>query len=140
MRKVCHYLILLIVIFSCTIDHGLSPTTQGISGTVTFEGQWADSIAEARVVVLSNYPAATVLDLAGYSESIAPGTSSYDYTIELSPATYPFVGVVCRSGTNWDVSSLQCILGFYGGSQPDSVEVKPGQYTHPIDITVKFTE
>ncbi len=139
MRLIC-YFTLAVVVAACSPDHGLGPTTQGISGTVTFVGTWPDSIIEARVVVLKHFPPASVLDIAGYSGTITPGTITYDYLIELPPEAYPFIGTVCRAGPSWDERSLQCILGFFGTVSPETTEVEPGKMLSEIDIEVNFGE
>ncbi len=132
------YFILSVVLGACSIDHGLSPTTQGISGRATFEGAWPDSIAEVRIAVLKYYPPRTAFDIAGYSSPIEPGTNSFDYSMELSPGAYPFVGAICRVGLGWDERALQCILGFYGTAYPETVRVESGKFLEHIDIHVKF--
>ena len=131
-------LTLAIVLAACSIDHGLGPTTQGISGRATFEGAWPDSIAELRIVVLKYFPARTEFDIAGYSDPVTPGTHSYDYTIEVPPGRYPFVGAICRVRRYWDQRALHCILGFYGTAYPETVTVESGQFLEQVDIHVTF--
>lgn len=134
--------IFIVFIDSCSVDRGLGPTTQGIRGTVIFEGSWPDTIKEARVAVLRTYPATSVTDLAGFSAGIEPGADEVVYVIELSQGTYPFVGVVCRTGAEWDASSIECVLGYYEepGSigTPAAVHVAAGTFTDSVDIAVRF--
>jgi hypothetical protein len=125
---------------ACSVDHGLGPTTQGIRGTVHFEGTWPDSILEVRVVVFGSYPVESFLDLAGYSGSLPLGCDSCDYSVVLPAGEYGFVAAACRSKANWDAS---CLLGFYhapGSPQvPESIVVGAGVFTPGADIMVDFS-
>jgi hypothetical protein len=127
---------------SCSVDHGLGPTSQGIRGTVTFEGSWPDTVQEARVAVLKTYPATAITDLAGFGGGIEPGTADAPYSIELPQGTYPFAGVVCRTGAEWDASSIMCVLGYYeqpgSPGAPAPVYVAAGVFSDSVDIIVRF--
>jgi hypothetical protein len=134
----------MLLLNSCSVDRGIGPTTQGIRGAVTFEGSWPDSVQEARVAVLRTYPAAAIADLAGFGGEIEPGADEALYAVEVSQGTYPFVGVVCRTGAEWDATSIKCVLGYYEepGSQggPAAVNVVAGAFTDSMDIIVRFAE
>lgn len=133
-----------LLIQSCSVDRGLGPTTQGIRGTVVFEGSWPDSIRGTRVAVLKAFPASGITDLAGYSGEIVPGTTLKDYSIELPEGEYPLVGVVCRTGDVWGPDAVKCVLGFYEDRvtpwEPAAVCVTSGAFTDSVDITVRFGE
>jgi hypothetical protein len=132
--------ILILLVQSCSIDHGLGPTTQGIRGTVSFQGTWPDSILEVRVAVFENYPVESFLDLSGYSESIPLLATSAAYDVSLAPGTYDFIAVACRKTASWDTS---CVLGFYQlddtPGTPASITLEPGCLIEGIDISVNFT-
>lgn len=124
---------------SCSLDHGLAPTVQGIRGTVCFQGRWPEDILEIRVVVFRTYPPESFASLSGYSKAIPLPSDSASYKVELAPAEYGFVGVVCRKAPNWDT---QCVLAFYHApSEPEipmPIEVKGGQFVEHVDMTVEF--
>jgi hypothetical protein len=125
---------------SCTTDHGLGPTVQGIRGTVHFSGTWPDSILEVRVAVFETYPVTSLLDLGGFSDPLPLLSDSASYGIELSPGEYPFVAVVCRTTPEWGST---CILSFYHQQEspdlPQSVTVASGTFIRGINMAVEFS-
>jgi hypothetical protein len=131
----------LLLLISCSPDHGLGPTVQGIRGTVHFHGTWPGDILEVRVVVSKTYPPESFLDLSGYSGAIPVPSDSAAYEVRLAPGEYAFVGVACRTSPNWDT---QCVLGFYQAdddlSTPKPVEVGAGRFLGDIGIFVDFAE
>jgi hypothetical protein len=124
---------------SCSLDHGLGPSVQGISGTVRFIGAWPDSILEIRVAVFENYPIESFLDLSGYSDPLPAGSDSAVYHVDLAPGTYDFVAVAGRTTDTWNTGS---VLGFYhtegDPETPESIHLGSGEHIGGIDITVAF--
>jgi hypothetical protein len=135
----CLGFLIAVSLHSCSPDHGLGPTVQGIRGTVYFQGAWPEDVLEVRVVVSKTYPPESFLDLSGYSDAIPLLSDSSSYEIMLASGTYAFVAVACRTSPNWDT---QCLLGFYhvegDPGTPRPVEVRSGDFTDDVDITVAF--
>jgi hypothetical protein len=126
-----------VALVSCSPDHGLGPSTQGIRGTVHLPVTCPESILEIRVAAFKNYPVESFTDLSGFSDSLARSAGSSFYEITLAPGTYPFVAVVCRTTPSW---GTDCVLGFYCSEDPPptpmSVSVPPGVTVDDIDIWV----
>jgi len=138
---VCMGFLIVLSIQSCSPDHGLGPTVQGIRGTVRFRGSWPENVLEVRVVASETFPPESFLDISGYSEALPLLSDSVAYEIELAPGTYEFVAAACRKSTDWDTD---CLLGFhhvegYPGI-PQTVEVRSGGFTGNVDITVDFDD
>jgi hypothetical protein len=125
---------------SCSTDHGLGPTVQGIRGTVHFSGTWPDSILEVRVAVFETYPVTSLLDLSGFSDPLPLLSDSGGYEVELPPGKYPFVAVVCRTTPEWGST---CILSFYPQQEspdlPQRVTVTSGEFIKGINMGVEFS-
>lgn len=125
---------------SCSLDHGLGPTVQGIRGTVHFVGTWPDSILEVRVAVFEDYPVESFLDLSGFSDPLPLLSDSAAYEVELPPGDYHFVAAVCRATPEW---KADCILGFYSWKEspglPRSVNVPAGTFVSYIHVVVRFS-
>jgi hypothetical protein len=135
----CLGFLIVLPLQSCSPDHGLGPTVQGIGGTVHFQGTWPGDILEVRVVVSKAYPPESFLDLSGYSDAIPLLSDSVSYEIELAPGTYALAAVACRRSPNWDT---ECLLGFYQLAEdrgtPHPVEVRSGGFKENINIEVDF--
>jgi hypothetical protein len=131
--------LMIILLPSCSPDHGLGPTVQGIRGAVYFHGTWPEDILEVRVVVSKTYPPESFFDLSGYSDAIPVLSDSVSYEVGLAPGQYGVVAVACRRSPNWDT---QCVLGFYhlddDPGTPRPVEVGSGDFIENVDITVEF--
>ena len=132
-------LALAILAQSCSLDHGLEPSVQSISGTVRFHGAWPDSILEVRVAVFRDYPVESFIDLSGYSDPVPLTCDSAAYNVELAPGTYDFVAVAGRTTETWNTG---CVLGFYhtepDPETPNPVHLKSGEHIEGVDITVDF--
>ena len=129
----------LLLFWSCTGDHGLGPTVQGIRGTVRFSGAWPDTLLEVRVAVFEDYPVESFLDLSGYSDSIPLFCDSAAYEVRLAAGRYDFIAVACRRTASWDAG---CLLGFYHlpatPDTPASIDLDAGVFLGGIDINVDF--
>jgi hypothetical protein len=128
-----------ILLVSCSPDHGLGPTVQGIRGTVHFHGVWPEDLLEVRVVVFKTYPPESFFALSGFSDAIPLLSDAAAYEVMLAPGEYGFVGVACRKSPDWDTG---CVLGFYhvpGDPQtPQPVTVGSGEFAEGVDITLEF--
>ena len=123
-------------------DRGLEaePPLTGISGTVTFVGEWTEEIGQVAVAVYRDLPE-EVEDLFGLSgtDLDAPlGSRSYDYFVPLQrEGTYRWIVVAWRRPEAfWDFTSLLGCYHVEGDSLPGAVEVTPGQVTTGIDMTI----
>ena len=123
-------------------DRGLEaePPLTGISGTVTFRGEWTEDIGAVAVAVYRDLPEETadLLGLSGTDQNVPLGSRSYEYFVPLErEGVYSWIIVAWqRTGAFWDFTSL---LGCYhaeGDSLPGAVEVSPGRVTSGIDLTV----
>ena len=123
-------------------DRGLEaePPLTGISGTVTFRGEWTEDIGEVAVAVYRDLPEEPLdlFGLSGTDQGVTLGSRSYEYFVPLErEGVYRWIIVAWRRpDAFWDFTSL---LGCYhaeGDSLPGAVEVSPGRVTSGIDLTV----
>ena len=123
-------------------DRGLEaePPLTGISGTVTFRGEWTEDIGQVAVAVYRDLPeeAVDLFGLSGADQGVPLGSRSYGYFVPLERGgVYRWVVVAWRRpDAFWNFTSL---LGCYhaeGDSLPGAVEVSPGRVTGGIDLTV----
>jgi hypothetical protein len=124
---------------SCSLDHGLEPSVQGISGTIRFHGAWPDTILEVRVAVFADYPVESFVDLSGYSDPAPLLSDSAAYGVQLAPGTYDFIAVAGRTTETWNTG---CVLGFYhtetDPETPKAIHLESGEHLEGIDMTVDF--
>ena len=100
-----------------TDDPGTDPVkiTNGITGRVTFTGQWPATAAEVRVVTSLVFPP-QMTDII-YGDSIPVDATTYDYEFPLGPGTYKIFGVAWRSeGAQWNYPSF---CGTYYSKEDD---------------------
>ncbi len=123
-------------------DRGLDaePPLTGISGTVTFLGEWTEDIGQVAVAVYRDLPEEPT-DLFGLSGSDldAPlGSRSYDYFVPIErEGVYRWIIVAWRRpDAFWDFTSLLGCYHVEGDSLPGAVEVSPGRVTTGIDLTI----
>lgn len=123
-------------------DRGLEaePPLTGISGTVTFRGEWTEDIGEVAVAVYRDLPeeAVDLFGLSGADQGVPLGSRRYDYFVPIErEGVYRWVVVAWRRpDAFWNFTSL---LGCYhaeGDSLPGAVEVSPGRVTSGIDLSV----
>ena len=114
-----------ILLISCS--GGLEPVS-GISGKVTFNGVWPDSLAGAVVAVFSTISQAVDGLPDGYSDVILNGTSESFYFVQLDDRWY---GLTAVAGVKLDSSIVLLQLS-------SSVVVKPGKETSGMNFVVNF--
>jgi len=115
LRKTVSVTILLIMImqFSCRVDHGLEPINSKITGTVTFHGDHPPSTDEVRVVVAKDFPPKDIKSLL-FSNMINYREKTAEYEIYLPKGTYKVVAVLWKEhNESWNISN---VIGVYGGS------------------------
>lgn len=135
-----------LLIFTCKNDNGLKPESlepepTGISGKVTFIGNWpAGTDYYVAIGVVSRYPPQDIMDISAYSDPIPINTTEYDYFLELSPGTY--AGVAAAWASVQDIYN-PVMLGFYSSTEdaavPSPVTVEEGKTTKNINITADFS-
>ena len=133
----------LLVAAACGCDHGLDPVPAGptgITGQITFEGDWPAEVAEVAVAVYAEQPR-TVSDfgsLAGWDTDVPLGASSYQYAIELQgEGDYGWIVVVWRPPDQlWNFTSLlDC---YQSRGSVSAVSVVRGETTEAVNIVVDF--
>ena len=142
-------LILLLLIFiSCSMGEGLKPPSHvveeptGISGKVTFIGDWPENPLSYMVAVgvLTKYPPDDIMDISAYTDPITPQTTEFEFFLELSPGSY--AGVVAALVYYADLLN-PVLLGFYKTGEndtvPSTITVVEGTTSKNIDITVDFS-
>jgi len=119
----------LLLLFSCSSDHGLEPIRSNIQGTITYSGEWPAPAAEVRLVMATKFPPSGVGDLI-IGESIPLTGDSYDYNFYIKPDAYDLIGVAWREQNSiWDIISI-CGIYFSG---EDSLA--PGEIVIPTDTS-----
>lgn len=141
MRKFIYIPAVLLLFWSCDINHGLDvgpPDGTGIKGTLFFNGVWPPETADVAVAVYQKRPQtlADFFNIAGWDTTVTIGVSRYEYFVPLEkPGTYEWIVVAWRPKEGfWSFSSL---LGCYhvgNDSLPTPVEVRLGETTKNIDI------
>ena len=123
-------------------DRGLEaePPLTGISGTVTFRGEWTEDIGEVAVAVYRDLPEepADLFGLSGTDQDVLLGSRSYDYFVPLErEGMYRWIIVAWRRpDAFWDFTSLLGCYHVEGDSLPGAVEVSAGRVTTGIDLSV----
>ncbi|MFH1571050.1 MAG: hypothetical protein ABIL09_23860 [Gemmatimonadota bacterium] len=133
----------LVLVLGSACDHGLDPGPQGdtgLSGRITFQGEWPPDIAEVAVAVYERSPRSLTdfLQLSGYHTGLPPGSPALDYAVPLQrDGVYEWVIVAWRRPDSfWDFTSL---LGCYHApddDRPTPVPVALGKVTTGVDIAV----
>lgn len=100
----------------------------GISGNVSFSGEWPDSLAGAVVAVFLSIPSSLDEEPEGISDVIPNGVEESSYFIQINPASY---SIMLVAGVKPDSSVV--ILKVLG-----SVNVDSGTETSNIDIEIQF--
>jgi hypothetical protein len=160
-------LILFFLIFACN-DHGIEPLplpdiadtskSSGFEGTVTFVGEWPDSIKRAFVVVFQNPLITpgdfTIFNLKFLSREIPLSSPTYKYSSldsafipsvpgPFPPGTYAYIAVAQQSTDelslarkDWFVSGV-----YYANNdttQPGKMVIPDSTFVKNINITVDF--
>ncbi len=106
-------IILLVILFSCNIDHGLEPINSKITGTITFYGDPPSTTDEVRVAVVKNFPPKNIKSLL-FSNMIDFRKKTAEYELYLPKGTYEAVAVLWKEhNQSWNISN---VIGIYGGS------------------------
>lgn len=137
---------------SCDVDHGLGvdelsgKIKHGIKGTIIFNGQWPENIAETRLVAAVNFPPDPA-DTLFFSDPIPFGIETFDYEFSLEPDTFRIIGVITREmGEDWNISNLLAVYSpIIPGTiipNPDSAVVVESDTSivEGVNIFVDFTK
>lgn len=161
MNKFILIIIVFLILSGC--DKGLTPpipekVDQGISGTIYYRGNFPDSLKEHRLIAAKMYrkyrSINEILNLiltGSDSIQIFPSIASpplplqkidsLRYRFSLPPSVYKYIAVVQTTGELLD-STRWRIVGVYGKMdgtfQPDSVEVKIGEFIENVNINVDY--
>jgi hypothetical protein len=127
----------LLLVAGCGLDGGIKPLESEIRGTITFVGNWPDSLVEVRVVTYDQYPPASFTDLTMWSNPLPTGLASFGYRMQVPPGEYALVALTGRyAGGGW------IPLADYrttGGAFPDTVIVAGREsVVTGVDFTVSF--
>lgn len=94
----------------------ITPVTiqSGVTGTLTFNGEWPAKAAEVRMVTSKKFPP-EMTDII-YGPLIPADSLTYDYEFALDPGVYKFVGLAWKNeGADWNFPSI-CSFYFEAGS------------------------
>ncbi len=148
-HKVKHKILFLVLVFlsgSCDIQHGLHPVEiTGISGSVTFTGNWPQETEWVRIVTFSKKPKPDnffefMAFLKSLSDPVPMDTKSYEYVLQLDPGIYEWI-VVAWLAKDQLITEVR-MLGEYTGSDTSSfsqpVNVEQDKLSTNIDIIADF--
>ncbi|MBN1757541.1 MAG: hypothetical protein JW863_04450 [Chitinispirillaceae bacterium] len=106
--------------------------TNGITGTLSFTGQWPTTPVELRLITSTVFP--PVMSEVVFRDSIPFDTSTYNYQLQMGPGTYKLIGIAWRTeGTEWNFPSI-CSFYFSGTTPEDSLA--PASITIENDTTI----
>lgn len=115
-------------------------TDSKITGEITFEGTWPDSLSDVRVIASTRglFPRLpTLLDLS-FSNSIPVNSKSATYTISAFPAEYQITGLIFfETGRNLSLADIQ-YSGSIGGLSAEPYTVQEDSIVHGPDFNIKF--
>ena len=157
----CCVILAAMLCLSCYKGHGLSPVgedasgSSGISGTITFIGEWPDSTREVRVYASKNYPQG-ITDLSALyafviietekrniieGDTIPRHVDQYDYSLNLKPDLYDWILVAWYPDIQDYRLGIKELGAYYDRSQdlPEPVYVRPGAFIDDIDIIADFS-
>lgn len=148
-----------VVIFSC--DHGIEPKPEqfsGFKGTVTFLGEWPDSIKRSHIVIFKNPLLSendfTLQNLRFISQEIPFGVNSYEFSSldqaiipaspgAFEPGDYAYVAVAHQSTEtislvrkDWYVSGIYYTNG--DTTKPGILTVPENSMIENVDIVCDF--
>jgi hypothetical protein len=125
----------------CSDNHGLHPVPiTGISGTITFEGQWPANTEFVRVAVYQTYPPPSLIALAAVSDPLPFGVQKTDYILPLKPGTYGWI-LVAWKAKNTPFTAIRTLGVYYAAgdsTRPGSVTVEKNRLTPHVDIGADF--
>ncbi len=141
-------LILMMLVSSCEYQHGLHPVqVTGISGKITFIGEWPAETDWVRLVSFSQKPtpnnfAEFIAYLKGLSDPLPMQVSSYDYVMQLEPGNYDWI-IVAWKAKELPITSIK-ILGEFSNTDssgtPTPVTVMANRLLTNIDIIADFNK
>ena len=89
--------------------------SSGVTGTVTFTGEWPANAVEVRPVTSTVFP--PEMDDILFGDTIPVDASTYNYEFELGPGTYKIFGMAWRNeGADWNYPSF---CGTYYSKEDD---------------------
>ena len=151
----------LLILAACYHGHGLEPVDDneagsGITGRVTFVGEWPDSTREVRVAALRHYPTGITDSLAllnfmmdafltgdmVFGDTLPRFVDQADYQLDLQPGDYAWVVAAWFPDIDGYLAGVK-ELGAYTGTTletdpPQTVTVKSGRTTAAVDIRADF--
>ena len=153
-------LLILILTFSISCDEGLSPEMAeikaGFGGTVTFVGNWDNSVKRTHVVLFQN-PLLSKNDFNAFnlkfvSDSIATGTRSYTYNTNddesllsnVQPGNYAYLAVAQSKTEKLSLNREDwVIVGVYSVEVGDSLipkvlTIPKATFVNNVDIVCDF--
>jgi hypothetical protein len=154
--------VIILLIVSCVNDHGIAPKafvieTTGFGGTVTFFGNWPDSIQRTHIVIFKDPLLApsdfNIFNLKYVSWEIPYGTDTWQYTSidssvipgdsTFTPGEYAYVAVAQQktvdlslSRKDWFVAGVYYLFG--DTSQPGTMVIQEDKYTDNVNIICDF--
>ena len=155
MKKFLAFTIILPFVLSCDEGLTLPPDVEpGIEGMLTVSGPWAhpDSIDAIWLFASQIYPLDSALVISGIFQgkieifpslagSLPIGFDTLSFSFELTPATYPYIGVMQWINSNsLDLENFR-VVGVYSdpiSGQPLSVQVGDYEIRRGINISVDF--
>ncbi len=115
--------LIILLLMGCQSDHGLEPTRSGISGKISYVGDWPENTAEVRIVAATSFPPNSVEDLI-IGDMMPIGGDSTEYNFWVNPGDY-YLGLVWRGRDSaWGIQSIFAIY------------FEPGETFMPGVITV----
>lgn len=148
-------------LFSCYRGYGLSPegkdaaSSSGISGTITFVGDWPDSTLNVRVIASQKYPLGIKDPDSLYtfivqeffaqrifqSDTIPNNVQQYAYTMNLKPGFYEWILVAWFPDISNYLMGVKELGAYYLASDsiPESVYIVPGKYVENVDMLADFS-
>jgi hypothetical protein len=145
------YIVLILFITGC--DKGIAPETEtgvtGFSGTITFSGEWPDSVQRTHLVVFRNplNSAAdfNILNLSYVSKGIPYGSELFIHTsndsavVEISAGVYSYIAVaqskspeLSLNRPDWYVIGVYYLPG--DSSKPGSLNIPANTIVNNINI------
>ena len=133
--------------FSCEISHGLHPVPlTGISGKITFLGDWPEDIDMLRLVCFAEKPNQdNMIDLvlklmeSKIGDELPRNVEQIPYEMELDPGTYDWI-IVILSTKNFPFTVLGEFTGSDTSNSPIPVTVEKEKLITNVDIRADFNK
>ncbi len=128
-------------LWGCSDNHGLHPVPiTGISGTITFKGEWPSNTEFVRVAVYQTYPPPSLIALSAVSDPLPFRAKSYRYILPLKPGTYGWI-LVAWKAKNAPFTDIRTLGTYYtpgDSTKPGSVTVEKDKLTPHVDMVADF--